>query len=227
MSKRGESQERTFRSLFVREYSRSRDASHAPTPKLRLALCFSDFSTLRKWYKHTSKVCRARRDDNRLPRQLTRTPHAGSEGHKKQRFRTTTRPQAPNQHSREGASHACAPDCKTVSSFRKSPPLTPPLYRFCAPSQAAKAAAELDDDKTEDVKEGGVDAEVAIPGVEAEEVEEEEEEEESSAAGFFSKDEEFATEPGFVDEVRAPAYQYWHVLRCLSFMWIAGCGLLL
>lgn len=58
-------------------------------------------------------------------------------------------------------------------------------------------AAETDDDKTQEEKEGGVDAEMAIPAVEAEK-----EEEESSASGFFSKNEEFATEPGFVDEVR-------------------------
>ena len=74
-------------------------------------------------------------------------------------------------------------------------------HRFCPLHQAAKAA-ELEGDKTE--KEGGVDGEMAIPAVEAEE-EEEEEEEEKSVGGFFSKDEEFDTEPGFVDEVRLPA----------------------
>eukprot|EP00752_Nemacystus_decipiens_P017852 g16008.t1 len=60
----------------------------------------------------------------------------------------------------------------------------------------AALAAETDEVKTEEeAKEGGPDAEMAIPAVEADK-----EEEEESATGFFSKGEEFETEPGFVDE---------------------------
>eukprot|EP00903_Cladosiphon_okamuranus_P021752 g19999.t2 len=59
-------------------------------------------------------------------------------------------------------------------------------------AQAAKAAAELDGVETKEGMEGEVEAEA--------EEEAEGKEEEISTPWFFSKDEGFTTEPGFVDE---------------------------
>lgn len=74
------------------------------------------------------------------------------------------------------------------------------LSTLSVPCSQAAAVAEKDE-KEEDEKEGAGEGEVAIPASMS--VEGDEEEEESSGGGgFFSNDEDFSPEPGFVDEVR-------------------------
>lgn len=73
------------------------------------------------------------------------------------------------------------------------------LLQKSVPCSQAAAVAETDE-KEQDEKEGAGEGEVAIPASMS--VEGEGEEESSRGGGFFSKDEDFSPEAGFVDEVR-------------------------
>ncbi|CAM9968844.1 unnamed protein product [Ectocarpus sp. 12 AP-2014] len=130
------------------------------------------------------------------------TAAAAAKSHRVAAAATAARPRAPSRlySSKEPTGSGGATDfMDSIGGVGRELSTEEKIAALQKEVQAQAAAVAEAEEKEQDEKEGAGEGEVAIPASMS--VESEEEEEESSGGGgFFSKDEEFSAEPGFVDE---------------------------